>query len=49
MPTVTFSHEVIRRLQLNADITYFPKDWEDRLGLIGCSVEECNDETIEID
>ena len=49
MPTVTFSHEVIRRLQLNADITYFPKDWEDRLGLIGCSVEECNDETIEIE
>ena len=49
MPTVTFNHDLLRRIQLNANIIHDPDAWEERLGLIGCSVEKCDDEIVEIE
>ena len=49
MPTVTFKHEVLGRLQLSHEVRHDPEVWVEKLGLIGCCVEECNDEEIEIE
>ena len=49
MPTVTFNHDLLRRIQLNANIVHDSEAWGDRLGLIGCSVEKCDDEIVEIE
>ena len=33
MPTVTFNHELLRRLQLNANVVHNPDVWADKLEL----------------
>ena len=49
MPTVTFNHELLRRLQLNANVVHNPDVWADKLELIGCSISKCDDEIVEIE
>ena len=49
MPTVTFNHELIRRLQLNVNVVHDPEEWSEKLELIGCSISKCNDEIVEIE
>ena len=49
MPTVTFEHSVLRDIQARFDIEHDPELWSEMLGLIGCSVEKCDDETVDIE
>jgi len=49
MPTVTFEHQNLHIIQLNANITHDPALWEEKLDKIGCVVEECDDTTVEIE
>lgn len=43
MPTVTFNHELLRRLQLNANVVHNPDVWADKLELIGCSISSAEE------
>jgi phenylalanyl-tRNA synthetase beta chain len=49
MPTVKFEHDVLKIIQLGGDVTHDPKLWNDHLSQIGCVVEECNEESVEIE
>ena len=49
MPTVTFEHSALRDIQARFGIEHDPELWSERLGLIGCSVENCDDETVDIE
>ncbi len=49
MPTVTFEHQTLHILQLGANITHDPELWRDKLDKIGCVVEECDENTVEIE
>ncbi len=49
MPTINISHESLRYIQSRYDIVHDPQLLVERLGLIGCSVESCDDESIEIE
>tara|TARA_B100001750_G_scaffold247986_1_gene276054 strand:+ start:2137 stop:3897 length:1761 start_codon:yes stop_codon:yes gene_type:complete len=49
MPTVTFNHELLRRLQLSANIAHDSQEWAEKLELIGCSISKCDDEIVEIE
>jgi phenylalanyl-tRNA synthetase beta chain len=49
MPTVTFKHEVLKRVQLNYEMNHDPQAWLDRLSLIGCCVEGSDEEEIEVE
>ena len=49
MPTVTFDHETLRNLQGRAGLKHDPSLWEERLSDIGCVVEKCDEEEVEIE
>ncbi len=49
MPTVTFEQQTIRHLQLSADIIHDASLWRERLSDIGCVVERCDEEEVEIE
>ncbi len=49
MPTVTFEHQTLHILQLGANITHDPELWRDKLDKIGCVVEECDENSVEIE
>ena len=49
MPTVTFEHSVLRDIQARFGIEHEPELWSEKLGLIGCSVEHCDEETVDIE
>lgn len=49
IPTVKFEHSVIKYLQLKEGITHDPTLWKDCLSDIGCVVEECDEESVEIE
>ncbi len=49
MPTVTFEHATIRALQARQDIEHDPAQWAAHLSNIGCVVESCDDELIEVE
>jgi phenylalanyl-tRNA synthetase beta chain len=49
MPTVTFDHATLRALQARHDVEHDPWLWEAELSNIGCVVEACDADEIEIE
>ena len=49
MPTVTYDHATLRDIQARFDIEHDRFLWEASLSDIGCVVEECTAETVEIE
>ena len=48
MPTVTFDHATLRMIQAKHGVKHDPWLWEQQLSDIGCVVEECDSQEIEI-
>ncbi|MDG1525778.1 MAG: phenylalanine--tRNA ligase subunit beta [Candidatus Thalassarchaeaceae archaeon] len=49
MPTVTFDHATLRAIQSRHGVEHDPWLWEEKLSNIGCVVEECDSNEIEIE
>jgi phenylalanyl-tRNA synthetase beta chain len=49
MPTVTFDHATLRTIQARHGVDHDPWLWEEKLSNIGCVVEECDSNEIEIE
>ena len=49
MPTVTFDHATLRSIQARHGIEHDSWLWEQQLSNIGCVVEECDSNQIEIE
>ncbi|PDH27495.1 MAG: phenylalanine--tRNA ligase subunit beta [Marine Group II euryarchaeote MED-G33] len=49
MPTVTFDHATLRAIQSRHGVEHDPWLWEEKLSDIGCVVEECDSNEIEIE
>ena len=49
MPTVTFDHATLRAIQSRHGVEHDPWLWEEKLSDIGCVVEECASNEIEIE
>jgi phenylalanyl-tRNA synthetase beta chain len=49
MPTVTYDHATLRALQVRHGVEHDPWLWEQQLSNIGCVVEECDSNQIEIE
>ena len=49
MPTVTFDHATLRMIQAKHGVKHDPWLWEQQLSDIGCVVEECDSQEIEIE
>ena len=49
MPTVTFYHATLRMIQAKHGVEHDPWLWEEKLSDIGCVVEECDSNEIEIE
>ena len=49
MPTVTFDHATLRMIQAKHGVEHDPWLWEQQLSDIGCVVEECDSQEIEIE
>ena len=49
MPTIELSHELIRYIQKLNDSSHEPIDWSDWLPIMGCPVDNNNEDSIEIE